>query len=136
MQSYTVKVGDKEMGPFLTAGAAKAEARALKAKGFDPKVVGRSVAESELFAHFGNPEQDIDLDDDNDNDEGDSNDDNLDALFNDTDNDDDDDDEGEGDDESPDTAPKGDEDESPDTAPRGEALFFKSWGSHRNKDNQ
>ena len=125
MESYYVKVGDKELGPFLTKGAARAEAKALKEKGYDVTIKGHRVAETTLYEHFGNPEADVDLDDEDEKDID------LDDVDDDDgDVDDDDDEKGKSKKKTKDTTPADDEDddEGPDTKPKGAPLWGRTWG--------
>ena len=124
MQGYYIKIGEKELGPFLTKSAAAAEAKELKGKGYDCKVVARTVSETQMFEHLGNPEAEVELDDDDELD--------VDELFKDDDDSDDDDSD---DDDSDDDDSDDDDDDSgepkpkkKDDKPTGEHGWFKSFG--------
>jgi hypothetical protein len=131
VQGYFIKVGENKQGPFLSKAAAAAEAKILKEKGYEVKVVQQTVSESAMMEALGNPEAEVELEDDLD----------FDAIFGDDDDagdgdgDDSDDDSDAGDDDAGDEddsdddndSDAGDDDDS-DEAPTGVHGWFKSWG--------
>jgi hypothetical protein len=136
MRGYFIRVGDKEIGPFTSEAAAKAEAKELRKQDYDVKVVSKSVAESTWLDHLGHAEKDVDIEGDDDDDlnwlnDDDSDDDDSDDDDDDKDDDDDDDkdddidwetlfkDDDKGDDD------KDDKDKDEDKPPGGEHFYFK-----------
>lgn len=136
MQGYFIKVGDSKQGPFLSKAAAAAEAKVLKEKGYDVKVVQQAVSESAMMEALGNPEAEVELEAEDELD--------FDAIFGDDDEGDDDesskggdegddegdeDGDGDGDGDDDDEPGDDDEDDDEDEAPTGVHGWFKSWGN-------
>ena len=127
MDGYFIRIGEKTIGPFLTEGAANAERKALKDKGYEVKVIRRGISDADMFEHLGHPEAEVEEEAEID----------FDALFADDDDDEGDDDDGddEGDDDDDDDDDKDDDDDDDDEGddddddePKGVHGWFE-WGS-------
>ena len=108
MQGYFVKIGENNLGPFLTKAAAASEANALKEQGYTTKVVAKQVSETSMYEALGNPEAEVDLEDEDID---------FEALF--------------GEDENDEDGEDGDDGDDEDSTPKGEHGWFKTFGSKK-----